>query len=249
LDSLEFQTEKRFEVIVSEDAEHDSMKAFLDAYRGSLEIYHLTQPDQGWQKNKMLNKSALFAHSDHLIFIDGDCVLHPRFIEFHTKLAAPKAILAGKRIKLDLKTTHWLLEDKNRISQLQKYIRQNYFKMKRRGAQFGEEGLFIDPSSWLGWIPKMRTMYQIKGCNMSFSKKALFDINGFDEDYTRPAIGEDIDLGWRFRGLGYRIKSLRNLAVQYHLFHKESWVDQKENELIMKRKQQSKQYVCQNGIS
>jgi GT2 family glycosyltransferase len=121
--------------------------------------------------------------------------------------------------------------------------------MKRRGAQFGEEGLFIDPSSWLGWIPKMRTMYQIKGCNMSFSKKALFDINGFDEDYTRPAIGEDIDLGWRFRGLGYRIKSLRNLAVQYHLFHKESWVDQKENELIMKRKQQSKQYVCQNGIS
>ncbi len=248
LDSLEFQTEKRFEIIVSEDAEHDSMRAFLEAYRSSYKLYHLTQPDLGWQKNKMLNKSALFAHTDHLIFIDGDCVLHPRFIEFHTKLAAPKAILAGKRIKLDPKTTHWLLEDQTRILQIQKFIGRNYFKLKGWGAKFREEGIFIDPASWLGMIPKMRSMYQIKGCNMSFSKKALFDINGFDEDYTRPAIGEDIDLGWRFKGLGYHIESLRNMAVQYHLFHKESWIDQKENELIMQHKQHKQQYVCLNGI-
>jgi len=48
---------------------------------------------------------------------------------------------------------------------------------------------------------------------MSFSQKAIYAINGFDEDYVRPAFGEDRDLSWRFRAAGYQHKSLRNLGV------------------------------------
>ena len=54
---------------------------------------------------------------------------------------------------------------------------------------------------------------------MSFSKAAILEINGFDEDYIRPAIGEDIDLTWRFIAAGYHLVAARNLAVQYHLYH------------------------------
>jgi len=57
---------------------------------------------------------------------------------------------------------------------------------------------------------------------MSFSKKAIIAINGFDEDYILPAIGEDIDLSWRFIQAGFKHKSVRNMAVQYHLHHQKT---------------------------
>ena len=249
LDCLKFQTEKRFEVIITEDAEHIHVKEFLQHYEYNGALNHLSQPDIGWQKNKALNKAILSANTDYLIFIDGDCILHPRFIEFHLKWADNKSILAGKRIKLDSNSTDWLLEDLNRLPLFQKYLTKHYRDLKRNGAQFIEEGYFINPNGPLGLIPRIRGMYQLKGCNMSFSKEAIIAINGFDMDYIRPAIGEDIDLTWRFEKAGYKLKSIRNICVQYHLYHKQNWLDQSENIQIMKKKQDNNEVVCINGIS
>lgn len=83
---------------------------------------------------------------------------------------------------------------------------------------------------------------------MSFSKKALYAINGFDEDYTLPAIGEDVDILWRLQQAGYQLKSVRNMAVMYHLHHKESWVSQELNKLKMQVKRSNNTYICTNGI-
>jgi len=47
---------------------------------------------------------------------------------------------------------------------------------------------------------------------------------------------------------GFRIKSLRNLAVQYHLHHKESWTEQVINHDLMLRKQKSGSVICSNGL-
>ena len=84
---------------------------------------------------------------------------------------------------------------------------------------------------------------------MSFSKQAAYAINGFDEDYILPAIGEDIDLTWRFERCGYRLRSMRNMAVQYHLFHKENWHDQDENIRMMNAKKEKNGFICKNGLN
>ena len=89
---------------------------------------------------------------------------------------------------------------------------------------------------------------KLRGCNMSFWREDFIKINGFNEDYVLPAIGEDIDLTWRFEGMGYHLYSLRNFAVQYHLYHKENWSDQSVNEAIMKENQRLKRYVTLNGL-
>lgn len=248
LNSLKFQTEKRFEIIVSEDAEHKHMEEFLANYQSPFPLYHLTQPDNGWNKNKALNQAATFANSDYLIFIDGDCVLHPRFLEFHLKQACKKCIVAGKRIKLDKTSTEWLMQSEQNFLHFQKYLARNYLKIRGNGALFMEEGFFFAPGSILGFIPKLRGMKHLKGCNMSFYKEALLAINGFDEDYIKPAVGEDADLNWRFQKVGYQLTSVRNFAVQYHLFHKESWINQDDNLELMRQKQAKNQYVCLNGI-
>src|SRR5688572_30826975 len=79
LDGLKFQTFQDFEIVISEDGQNESMKVFLERYRHSSKIVHLTQPDVGWRKNQALNNAVKHAAGKYLIFIDGDCVLHHKF--------------------------------------------------------------------------------------------------------------------------------------------------------------------------
>jgi cellulose synthase/poly-beta-1,6-N-acetylglucosamine synthase-like glycosyltransferase len=248
LRSLEDQTWKHFEVIISEDGDSREMKEFIASKEFPFPLQHLTQEDLGWRKNQALNRAIQAAKADWLVFIDGDCMLHPRFMEFHWKFSDEKSIVAGKRIKLDPQTSESLMSGELALENINSEIRKRGAFIKRNGGGFVEEGLFIDPKSYLGFLPRLRKMRHLKGCNMSFHRKAIQAINGFDEDYCKPAVGEDADLLWRFEGMGYQLKSVRNLAVQYHLYHKESWTDQEENLALMRKNQESHRFICKNGL-
>ena len=247
LDSLQYQTEKDFEIIITEDGENSAIKEFIDQYSFQHPWQHLTQKDEGWRKNKAMNRAIQVAKANWLIFIDGDCVLHHRFIEMHLRYSNEKSVLAGKRVKLDKKFTNHILADSSYIQALQKKLIRKLIVGK--GAnRYIEEGIFISPDKWLGFIPRLRKLNHLTGSNMSFSKKAIFAINGFDEDYLLPAVGEDYDLTWRFNAAGYNHVSVRNLAIQYHLQHKENWVNQEENMEICRKKQLDNKFVCENGL-
>ena len=209
---------------------------------------HLTQPDVGWRKNQALNRAIRSCGGDYLIFIDGDCVLHHKFIENHVRFAEKGKILAGKRVKLGPAFTAIFREQIHLLPELERKVENEKRAMRKDGARFYEEAFYVNPDGFFSFIPKMRRMHQLKGCNMSFFREDIEAINGFDEDYILPAIGEDIDLTWRFKGLGYPLVSLRNLAVQYHLHHRENWPDQSTNLQLMEQKMGLKQYVCRNGL-
>ena len=128
------QTDRRVEIIISEDGECEHTKEFVSELRSPLPLRHLTQPDVGWRKNKALNRAILASTTDYLIFIDGDCMLHPRFIEFHLKFASDKSILAGKRVKLDPHTSALLLNDQLVVSQMNAYLLKNFTSLKRQNS-------------------------------------------------------------------------------------------------------------------
>ncbi len=247
LDSLQLQTEKDFEIIISEDGENTEVKNFLIQYPFTQHWQHLTQADVGWRKNKAMNNAIRASKADWLIFIDGDCVLHHKFIEMHLRYADNNSVLAGKRVKLDNGNSQLILVNSSKIKSLQDLLLRRFF-FGRGGMRYIEEGIFISPDGLFGFIPKMRSLNHLTGSNMSFSKKAIFSINGFDEDYILPAVGEDYDLTWRFDAGGFNHKSVRNLAIQYHLSHIENWVNQDENMAICQKKQLENNFVCVNGI-
>src|SRR5690349_4040341 len=83
LDGLRFQTERNYELVISEDGESEAMADFVKNYSFEGSFIHVTQPDIGWRKNQALNHAIKKASGDYLIFIDGDCVLHHKFIENH----------------------------------------------------------------------------------------------------------------------------------------------------------------------
>ena len=248
LRSLQFQTHKDFTIIVAEDGESVEMKSFIFNYHSPFEIQHITHEDLGWRKNKILNKAISETDCDYYIVIDGDCVLHHRFVEMHSRFASDKIVLGGKRVKLGPLTSDLLKSSIDKLPCFEKHIQTHPLKFKKDGTRFYEECFYLNPDSLFGKLSSLQKMSKLKGCNMSFSRKAIEAINGFDEDYVLPAIGEDIDLTWRFQGLGYKIGSVRNRAIQYHLYHKENWTDQRQNEKIMEVKKAEKAYRCKNGL-
>jgi cellulose synthase/poly-beta-1,6-N-acetylglucosamine synthase-like glycosyltransferase len=248
LNSLKFQTYKDFEIIVSEDGEYREMKDFLENYIHPNKIIHLTQPDIGWRKNRALNNAIRNCSGDYLIFIDGDCVLHHKFVENHIRFSSQSNVIAGKRVKLGPEFSAKFRKNIDALASLEQEVVKSPIAVKKDNGQFWEESFYCDPDGLFGFIPKLRKMNQLKGCNMSFYRTTIEKINGFDEDYILPAIGEDIDLTWRFKGMGFKLFSVRNLAVQYHLFHKENWNDQLENEKMMQDKISRNIFVCSNGL-
>jgi cellulose synthase/poly-beta-1,6-N-acetylglucosamine synthase-like glycosyltransferase len=248
LEGLKFQSFKEFEIIISEDGESEDMHNFVRAYKHPNKIIHLTQADVGWRKNKALNNAIRKSSGDYLVFIDGDCVLHHKFMENHLRYANSRHIVAGKRLKLGPQFSNYLRSNIHLLPVLEKSIVGKAKAEKKNGARFIEEGYYFGPESIFGFIPRLRKISQLKGCNMSFHKEAIEKINGFDEDYILPAIGEDIDLTWRFKGVGYTLFSVRNLAVQYHLHHRENWTEQSINHQMMTQKMMRFEFICKNGL-
>lgn len=239
LRSLEHQTVQSFEVIISEDGQCAEMADFVRSHKWAWPHQHLTQEDLGWRKNRALNRAVLAAKHDWLIFIDGDCVLHPRFIEWHLREAeryhGQKVMIGGKRIKLSSTLSQRLIQGCS-LHFLPRLFAHS-------GCRYVEEAFYIPICQWL-----RRPIRHLVGSNMAMSRQALLEINGFDENYTRPATGEDYDIEWRLCALGYRIVSLRNLAIQYHLWHRENWTEQSENMVYCQQMQEQGQIICQKGI-
>lgn len=222
------------------------MKSFIADYNFQLPYQHIYHEDKGWRKNVALNNAIKASKFEYLIFIDEDCMLHPKFIENHLKYKEPKAVLAGKRVKLGPQLSKKLI--KKGVLWIKENYLLKYAELKKDDVKFFEEGIYFPENFVSKFIVSKSGISAIKGCNFSLHKEALIAINGFDEDYTRAAVGEDYDLGWRLEGLGYYIKSIKHFAVQYHLYHKENWSGQEENLAILKSKQSKKEYRCKNGL-
>ena len=237
LGSLKQQTEQDFEVIISEDGCDAQMASFVAGYDFPWPMQHLTQTDEGWRKERALNKAVVAAKNDWLIFIDGDCVLHPRFIEWHCRYRQRGVMLAGKRVKLNPELSE-------RCMRGEKLCLFPYL-FARHGCRYVEEAFYCGLAQWL-----RRPVKHLVGSNMSMSRTDLMAVNGFDENYRLPATGEDYDIEWRMKANGCKIVSLRNLAVQYHLYHPENWdkTSQAENMEYCRAQQAKNAVVCANGI-
>lgn len=204
--SLLFQTEKAFAVIIAQDADENCFQELIAEFQErGLKIQLLQQEDNGFQKNKILNKAIQTANAEKLIFIDGDCVLHPKFIEAHVKMLRQGGFCAGKRVDLDEKTSALIRQGE--------IVTPSVWQLLKNGAERTDETFrFLIPFKGNGKT-------SLIGCNMSWCKSDLERLNGFDEDYKTPGYGEDTDVEYRALQLGMKIINVRYRAIQYHLHH------------------------------
>lgn len=239
LRGLEHQSFRDFEVIIAEDNEGDAMSDFIKKAQNQyfFTIKHISQPDNGFQKDKALNKSVAASEADYLVFIDGDCVPHKHFLKEHFNSKKEGFALFGRRVMLSEVLTKELYLNKD-LSGI------NIFNL------FKSQSKRLDCAFYLPFLPNsIQITTGIWGCNWSIHKKHIIAVNGFDEDFVLPGYGEDTDIEWRLFKAGIKLKKIKNRAIQYHLHHKENYADTLTNEKIMLKKQAEGKFFCENGLS
>ncbi len=247
LAGLERQTVMDFEVIIADDGSAVDSVIEIEKilHRLNFPVTHLWHKDDGFRKNKILNKAVTASKSEYLIFIDGDCVPHSEFVKEHLHFKEPDYCLTGRRVNLSQKFTAQLTPEKIKSG----FLEKNMLLLIDDGL-FGksydiEKGMYFKSRFLRNHFNKKKR--GILGCNFSVHASDMLEINGFDERYKAPSIGEDTDIEYRLSLCGIKIKSLNNIAVQYHLFHKLQ--ERPEENLILFRDVKSrKTYYTEYGI-
>jgi glycosyltransferase involved in cell wall biosynthesis len=249
--SLKEQTYKNFELVVVEDAQNKEMKEYIESIEG-LEVRHTFQEDRGVRKSRSQNNGILASTGEYLVFVDGDCILAPNFIESHAFLAEKDFALSGRRFNLNQKQTDQIRQKKINVK---KYI-HNFWSYNIRyvfdkSVRF-EQGIYFDPKGFLYnfFLKKRIRNISILGCNFSCFKSDMIRINGFDESYGETAISDDMDFDWRFKAAGIRVKSCKNAANMFHLFHKAH--DRGDPSMQLQRMQENQEagrFVCEKGLN
>jgi GT2 family glycosyltransferase len=245
--ALERQSERDFEVLFCDDGSGETTRRLIEEFKtlSGIPTTHIWQEHQGFRKCRVLNEAARLARGPVYIFLDGDCVPHRHFIRDHLEAQERGRFCAGRRVELGQALSNSLTPQD---------VKQGFFDRPHprliASALRGETD-FLNRSvriasprirSWLG----MEHVADLKGCNYSLPREALEAINGFDEEYEGYG-REDTDVEIRLQHLGYKIKSLKGVALQFHVWHPRREFTPKNDQRLEALKK-SKRVRCRLGL-
>jgi len=218
--ALRRQSLKDFEVVISDDGSPQEivLEAREALSRNKMNYQYVWHEDQGFRKTKILNQAVVKSKNDYLVFLDGDCIPHQHFMKEHFLGRKKGYVRAGRRVDLTEKVSGQLTEEKIEQGYLGKHVIIDIFKESfRAGIKSLEQGIYVR-NKWIrNWISKKDR--GIRGHNFSIHKKDLIEVNGFDERFYKPGVGEDTDLEARLRRNGIKILGITKQAIVYHQFH------------------------------
>lgn len=203
LQSLANQTEMPEEVIVADDGSGPDVRSLIDHWSERLPLAFIWQADRKFRAARARNLAAVKAIGDHLIFIDGDCVLPLDFVKTHRRLIIGLKMVSGGRFLINSQDTKALVTsgevDENLCFRDIKFLKLPL-------------GLFRDlaPRNWR----------QVRTCNLGVMRSDFMNVCGFDESYQGWG-REDSDLVVRMIKNGVKVRSARFAACVSHLHHDE----------------------------
>jgi len=237
--SLRQQTVLPDEILIADDGSHAETAQLINRYRSILNIplKHAWHEDRGFRKGIILNKAVKQSSSDYIIEIDGDIVMHPRFIEDHLKEAEPGHFVQGARAMIGEETTRQVLQTKDtRLGFFTKGIRSRFNALRLPALSFIVKA---NPYS----------SDNTKACNLAFWREDFIAINGYNNLFFGWG-SEDCEFAARLIHAGVHKKRLKLAAVCFHLHHEYHNKSQiKVNELRYSETLSSKLVFCLNGYA
>ena len=212
--SLENQTWTDFEVVLADDGSDASVAEIVRRWESRFRhpVRHVWQENIGFRKTVIVNRAVAESAAEHLVFIDGDCILHHRFLERHHARRRPHHVLSGRRVMLDIELTARLTLDDVRTLR----IEHPSFWWRHAKAHDRRNGLYA-PALY-GWRGGWSREYAILGSNFSLFRDDFLRVNGYDEGILGRGM-EDINLRTRLLNAGFAVRSISQEALQYHCEH------------------------------
>ncbi|TVP50153.1 MAG: glycosyltransferase [Halomonas sp.] len=220
------QSYKDYEVVVADDGSDSSTAVTIENIRkiSGVPITHVWHQDKGFRAAAIRNRAVAKSTGDYIIFIDGDCILHPDFIKDHVALSEHNYFVPGSRVKLKKNFTESLLKNHQAFTT---FTRTTIFKnwllgkvkrvhpiIKLPATKFR----YKRPSRWQGAVT----------CNLGVWRKDFLAVNGFNNHFIGWGL-EDSDLIVRMINNGVYRKDGKLNSFIIHLFHHEA---SRENESI-----------------
>ncbi len=231
------QTVMPDQIIIADDGSGEDtamlIANMMKKFKGRLQ--HIWHEDIGFTRTIILNKAIKTVNTEYIIQIDGDIILHPRFVEDHLKFARPNSFVSGSRAMINSKISKSVL--KHQITKL---------TFLSFGINHRFNGFRFPPLIWLLGKPKM-TISNLRGCNMAYWKKDFQRVNGYNEEIVGWG-REDSELAARFINNGIAKRKLKCGAIQFHVHHLEaSRQELSNNDAILKNTIDNKLKFCNKG--
>ena len=239
LRSIEKQTIVPEEVIIADDGSTAETKEIIDKFQkdSDLNIIHSWQEDNGFRVAKSRNKAIAKSCGNYIILIDGDIILHPKFVQDHVNNAKVGYFIQGSRVLLSQDITEQIIIS-NRIS-------FSFFSKGMKGRKNSIHSNFLSKI----FSTKKNYLRGIKTCNIAFFRQDFINVNGFNNEFEGWG-REDSEFVVRLFNTGINRKNLRFNAIQYHLWHKDN--DRKHldyNNQLLQNSINQKLKVCKKGIN
>lgn len=192
LESLTQQTFKGlFEVLIADDGSDPEILAIVKevSWQLNLDIRYIWQPDGGFRLCRSRNNAIRLAMGELLIFLDGDMVVRPDFIQAHVAAHAEgnKILLCGTRESVTLRADR---PPRNA---------EEVFLLTEQTSHI--EVVESEYPQQVAWSRSKFPWMAISGSNFSVRKAPEIV---FDEAFTGWGT-EDREFACRMQKLGYRI--------------------------------------------
>jgi len=239
LKSVEAQSVLPDEIIIADDgSSHETKEVIISFQKNSnINIIHSWQDDVGFRASRSRNKALNKASGKYIILVDGDVILHPKFIQDHILNSQEGYFIQGFRVLMSENLTRKTLVNKN--------ISFSVFSLGIMNRKNAIHSHFL--SKLLS--NKKFDLRGIKSCNMSFYLEDCLNVNGFNNEFEGWG-REDSEFIVRLMNNGVKRKNIRFSANQFHLWHNENTRGKlSQNNIILNHAINSGSKWCENGIN
>ena len=237
--SIETQTICPDEIIIADDGSGNATKECIDVFqrKSAIRIIHSWQEDKGFRVARSRNKAIAISCCEYIVLIDGDVILHEKFIENHVNHAEKSFFVQGPRVLLNESTTKKIVNYQN--------INIALFST---GLKNRKNAIYSDFLSKI-FLTKSNVLNGIKTCNLAFYKSDCIKVNGFNNDIEGWG-REDSEFVARLLNSSICKKNIHFNIIQFHLWHPDSSREVlQKNDLILQKAIYSKLNWCDNGIN
>lgn len=235
------------EVIVADDGSREETRKVIEDFQkiAPIPIKHAWQPDNGFRLAESRNRALAQAEYDYVIIIDGDMVLHPKFVMDHIRVAQKGVFVQGSRVILTEEKTQSLLNNPRQYRVLHWYEKGLEKRLEKRFS-----AIRIPFISNLIRSKVKKDYYKgIRGCNMAFFREDALAINGFNSHFVGWG-REDSEFVARFFNNGGKRANLKFAAIAYHLWHNEATrASLPENDKLLEQAIKERLVFCENGAA
>ncbi|WP_426667673.1 glycosyltransferase family 2 protein [Mucilaginibacter sp. McL0603] len=234
------QTTLPDEILIADDGSTESTRKLIEKYSKivNIPLHHAWQEDLGFRKARVLNMAVKRSSADYIIEIDGDILLHPKFVEDHIRNAEAGMFVQGARAAIGYEKTTKILNGRSNILKINAFsndINSRFNAIRLPFLSF----LVTDKKSGHS---------NIKACNLAYWRRDYIAVNGYDNQFQGWG-WEDNEFAARLINAGIKKKRLKLAAVCYHLYHEHNanW-QAKDNEKRHENTVKNKVIFCVNGF-